>query len=129
VLGPFYGVSLFLWSALITVTLVALSFGYVAGGRWADRGAGLKHLLLVIAGAGLWTLLIPWLKRPMLLLAEPFGLRFAVLVAALLLFAPPLGLLGMVGPLAIRLRASSLGVVGRAICLPSRRSEVLPPPS
>ena len=27
ILGPFYGVSLFLWSALITVTLVALSAG------------------------------------------------------------------------------------------------------
>ncbi len=38
VLGPFYGVSLFLWSALITVTLAALSVGYAVGGRWADRG-------------------------------------------------------------------------------------------
>ncbi len=28
ILGPFYGVSLFLWSALITVTLIALSIGY-----------------------------------------------------------------------------------------------------
>ena len=29
-LGPFYGVSLFLWSALISVTLAALSAGYAA---------------------------------------------------------------------------------------------------
>ena len=39
ILGPFYGVSLFLWSALITVTLAALSVGYAVGGRLADRGA------------------------------------------------------------------------------------------
>ena len=38
ILGPFYGVSLFLWSALITVTLAALSLGYAIGGRWADNG-------------------------------------------------------------------------------------------
>jgi hypothetical protein len=41
ILGPFYGVSLFLWSALITVTLIALSAGYAVGGCWADRGATL----------------------------------------------------------------------------------------
>ena len=38
-LGPFYGVSLFLWSALISVTLAALAVGYALGGRQADRGA------------------------------------------------------------------------------------------
>lgn len=94
VLGPFYGVSLYLWSALITVTLAALSLGYAAGGRWADRGPTLTRLATAVGGAGLFTLCIPLLKRPVLLAAEPFGLRVAVLVAAFLLFAPPLTLLG-----------------------------------
>lgn len=113
ILGPFYGVSLFLWSALITVTLVALSLGYVVGGRWADRGPTPSRLSLMLAAAGIWTLLIPWLRSPILVVAEPFGLRFAVLVAAFILFVPPLTLLGMVSPYAIRVRASSLNVVGR----------------
>ena len=112
ILGPFYGVSLFLWSALITVTLVALSVGYAIGGRWADRAATPPRLYLLLLAAGLWTLFIPWLREPILVVAEPFGLRFAVLVAAFILFAPPLTLLGMVSPFAIRLRASSLNVVG-----------------
>lgn len=60
ILGPFYGVSLFLWSALITVTLAALSLGYAIGGRWADRGATRSRLCTVIAGAGVWLLLTPW---------------------------------------------------------------------
>ncbi len=113
ILGPFYGVSLFLWSALITVTLAALSVGYAVGGRWADRGPKLSRLCYAMAGAGLWLLAIPWLKQPVLAVAEPFGLRFAVLVAALILFAPPLTLLGMVGPYAIRLKAARLDEVGR----------------
>ena len=112
ILGPFYGVSLFLWSALITVTLVALSAGYAIGGRWADRGASPSRLYYLLLAAGLWTLVIPWLRDPILVVAEPFGLRFAVLVAAFILFAPPLTLLGMVSPYAIRVRASSLSVVG-----------------
>ena len=56
ILGPFYGVSLFLWSALITVTLLALSVGYALETRLAlgdelapvgDRrdGIGTPHIL------------------------------------------------------------------------------------
>ena len=114
ILGPFYGVSLFLWSALITVTLVALSAGYALGGRYADRGATMSRLYALVAVAGLWILAVPWVTRSALELVEPFGLRLAVLVAAFILFGPPLLFLGMVSPYAIRLRASSLDVVGRA---------------
>ncbi len=113
ILGPFYGVSLFLWSALITVTLAALSLGYVLGGRWADRGPRFTRLCSLLAMASVWLMLIPWLKQPLLYLAEPLGLRFAVLVAAFILFAPPLTLLGMISPYAIRLGAFSLEEVGR----------------
>ncbi|MFN0150238.1 MAG: fused MFS/spermidine synthase [bacterium] len=113
ILGPFYGVSLFLWSALITVTLVALSAGYWIGGRCADRGARIAHLGAFLAGAGVWLLLIPWIRRPLLAIAEPFGLRAAVLVAAFVLFAPPLTLLGMVSPFVIRIKTESVERVGR----------------
>ncbi len=114
ILGPFYGVSLFLWSALITVTLAALSVGYSIGGRWADKGATPSRLYMIIAGAGVWLLLIPWIKQPLLQVADGFGLRFAVLVAAVVLFFLPLTLLGMVSPYAIRLRTVSLSEVGRS---------------
>jgi spermidine synthase len=113
VLGPFYGVSLFLWSALITVTLAALSVGYVLGGRWADRSPSCRNLALILGGAGLWLLAVPWLKPVLLALLAPVGLRGAVLIAATVLFFAPLALLGMVGPFAIRLRAEDLRVVGR----------------
>lgn len=113
IIGPFYGVSLFLWSALITVTLAALSLGYAVGGGWADRGPRQSRLSILLLLAGLWILAIPLLKRPVLLLAEPFGLRLAVLVAATILFFPPLALLGMISPYAIRLKAARIDVVGR----------------
>jgi len=113
ILGPFYGVSLFLWSALITVTLAALSLGYAIGGRWADAGPRVRRLSVLLLLAGLWVVVVPWLSRPVLVVAAPFGLRLAVLVAATILFFPPLTLLGMVSPYAIRLKASGIDVVGR----------------
>src|SRR5213083_1502651 len=82
VLGPFYGVSLFLWSALIAVTLAALAAGYALGGRWALRAPHPGRLSLVLAAAGIWVLAIPWLRRPVVHAAAGGGLRTAVLVAA-----------------------------------------------
>lgn len=113
VIAPFYGASLYLWSALISVTLAALSLGYALGGRYADRGTKLSRYAILIGLAGLWILFIPWLKGPVLSLAETLGLRAAVLVTATILFFPPLTLLGMVSPYALRMKAVSLEVVGR----------------
>jgi spermidine synthase len=111
-LGPYYGVSLFLWSALISVTLAALSLGYALGGRWADRHPAPARLALLLAIAGLWILCIPWLRIPLLGGLQQLGLRVSVLIGALVLFFPPLTLLGMVSPYAIRLRASRIESVG-----------------
>ena len=113
VLGPFYGVSLFLWSALISVTLAALAAGYALGGRWADRGPRPARLAAVLAAAGLWVIAIPWLRAPLLAVSEHWGLRTAVLATSGALFFPPLALLGMVTPYAIRLAARRVEEVGR----------------
>ena len=112
-LGPAFGVGLYLWSALIGVTLAALAIGYALGGRWADRGPSLTRFGLLLLAAGLWSAFIPWLRSPVLALVEGFGLRAAVLVAGTVLFFPPLVLMGMVSPYAIRLKAGSLQEVGR----------------
>ncbi len=114
ILGPFYGVSLFLWSALITVTLAALAAGYALGGRWADRGATMARLCILLAVAGVWLIAVPWIRDPLLHATERAGLRSAVLLSALVLFFPPLLLLGMVTPYAVKLRTASLSEVGRS---------------
>ena len=113
ILGPYYGVSLYLWSALISVTLAALSLGYALGGAWADRGATPGRLATVLLAAGLWVFAIPLLRDPLLAAGEGLGLRAAVLVTSTALFFPPLALLGMVSPYAIRLSARVLEEVGR----------------
>ncbi len=111
IIAPFYGVSLYVWSSLISVALIALAIGYFAGGRWADR-AKRTGLSLVIALAALFTLLIPWITRPVLLATDALGLRAGAFVSALVLFSPSLILLGMVGPYAIKLATSRLEGVG-----------------
>src|SRR5207237_7527889 len=71
ILGPWYGVSLDLWSALIATTLAALALGYWLGGRFADRGATARGLAGVLAFAGAWTLALPWMVVPLVHAASP----------------------------------------------------------
>lgn len=115
ILGPYYGVDLFLWSALITTTLAALSIGYLIGGRLADRTPRLLRLCVSVGIAGVWVLLIPVVKFPVLSLTEQFGLRVAVLMASVILFFPPLMLLGTICPLAVKLRVEGMNEVGRTV--------------
>src|SRR5262245_63454462 len=95
IIAPFYGASLYVWSSLISVTMIALAVGYFAGGWIADRKtrAGLS---LIIALAGVATLVIPWIARPVLTATDSLGLRMGAFSSALLLFFPSLTLLGMV---------------------------------
>ncbi|MCX8049495.1 MAG: fused MFS/spermidine synthase [Methylohalobius sp.] len=101
ILAPFYGTSLIVWTALITVTLVALAVGYFLGGWLAGRT--ILSLADILAIAGVTCALIPLLANPVLVMTDPLGLHLGALVSATLLFALPLSLLAMVGPWIIHL--------------------------
>ena len=110
-IAPFYGASLYVWTSVISVTLIALALGYFVGGHWADR-AQKTGLALIIAVSGLLTLVIPWITTPILLATDPLGLRMGTFVSTLILFTPSLFMLGMIGPFAVKLATSSLAAVG-----------------
>lgn len=112
IVGPYYGVSIYLWSALISVTLIALSAGYMIGGRIADKKKNYNVLAFIIALAGIILILIPFFRNFVFEITEKLGLRTSVLISSLILFFPPLTLLGMVSPYAVKLRTQSLDVVG-----------------
>ena len=40
IMTPYFGVSLYIWTGILSITLVALAIGYWLGGRIASRGAG-----------------------------------------------------------------------------------------
>lgn len=112
-IGPFFGVSLFVWTALISVTLLSLAGGYAFGGWLADRRPSPDWLFGLIGAAGVCVILVPWLKVPVMDAALGAGLRGGTLVAAALLFGPPLFLLGCVSPYLLRLAAADLARLGR----------------
>lgn len=117
IIAPFFGVGIFVWTALISVTLLSLSAGYWFGGKLADRRPQAETLFILIGLAGAWLLLIPWIRQPVLYFSVPLGLRLGAVVSASLLFGPALLLLGCVSPYVVRLGSSALEKLGSTVGL------------
>jgi len=120
--APVFGTSTYVWTNIIGVIMIALSIGYMIGGRLSDRRADLSLLLKLILGACAWLLALPFLGVPLLRglagaltgLQSSFSFVFVgSLAGILLLFAPPIVLLGMTSPYLIRVLARQ-GEVGAA---------------
>ena len=115
VIGPFFGVSLFIWTSLIAVTMIALALGYAFGGVLSDRRGTPEALYAIIFIAGLLVLGIPFAKASILKLCVPMGLRLGTFVSSSLLFGPPLFLLGCVSPYLIKIAAKEMDNLGRTV--------------
>lgn len=115
-LAPAFGTGLFVWGGLITVFMLALSFGYLLGGAASRTAPSLPRLQGLLALAAL-------LACPIVLVGEPAldwlslvvrDPRYGSLLGALLLFSAPTVALGMVSPYAVRLLIDDVGDAGHS---------------
>ena len=115
-LAPYFGTSLFVWTNIIGIVLIALSCGYYFGGKLADRVPQLNILLRLILAAGILFLIIPWIIKPLTsfvdistLIEQPASIAIFIssLVVTAICFSLPLLLLGMVSPFIIKLYSAS----------------------
>jgi len=113
-LAPYFGTSLFVWTNVISVILVAMAVGYALGGRMADQHPDPRLYFFWIAVTGIWVMAIPFFSPLILpMLSSGLGtleqsLRFGSLIAVALLFAFPMLLFGLVVPFTVRLCADEL---------------------
>jgi spermidine synthase len=114
-LSPYVGMSHFVWTAQIAVTLVALATGYYAGGKLADRTIGLGRLYWAILLAAAYLGITVLLCKPIAYWCLDFNLAIGSLLASTLLFFVPLALLAMTAPFLIRALTGSLSVVGGSV--------------
>lgn len=111
-LSPFVGLSHFVWTAQIAVTLIALACGYYVGGRLADRSQKLPRLYGAILIAAAYLALTVLICEPVAYWALDFSLPVGSLMASTILFFVPLALLAMTGPYLVRVITSSVTGVG-----------------
>ena len=114
-LAPTFGSSIYVWGAIITIFMLALSLGYLAGGRYSMVTPSVRRLGAILAIAALTVV-------PLLLFAEPMldalsvavpDPRFGSLLSAFTLFFVPTFFSGMVSPYAVRLLVQDRNSSGR----------------
>lgn len=111
-LAPYVGTSHFVWTAQISVTLVALALGYAVGGWLADRSGRLRWVYLAMLAAAIWLAGVTLACEPVAFACLRFRLAAGSLLAALALFLIPLAALAMVGPLLVKFMTRSVTDVG-----------------
>jgi len=89
ILSPHYGNTIFTVSSVISAILAALSVGYYAGGRFADRHPSLRWFFGIILLSGLVLLAFHFLGLIILpILSFSLSVIIGPLVSSLLLFFP-----------------------------------------
>lgn len=114
-LAPTFGSSIYVWGAIITIFMLALSLGYLAGGRYSMMTPSVRRLgtILIIAAMTVVPLLLfaePMLDAMSLAVPDP---RFGSLLSAFTLFFVPTFFSGMVSPYAVRLLVQDRNSSGR----------------
>ena len=105
ILAPYFGSSIHVWGSIITVFMLALSVGYLLGGRLSLVAPSLTRLGLIFLVCAVTVLpLVVW-RAP--LMASVFDRvedpRYGSLIAAIALFFVPTACLGFISPYAVRL--------------------------
>lgn len=109
IIAPWFGGDIYVWGSIITVFMLALSLGYLIGGRWSLQSASLKRYGLIFVVASLLMLPVVYLAEPIMagIFDRILDPRYGSLVAALALFLLPSVVMGMVSPYSIRLLTRS----------------------
>ena len=106
VMTPFFGVSLYVWSAVLSVTLIALALGYKAGGILAARLGHDGTMLFFAAAAGLaavWMNITAWTYPFLFAPLAAADLVLGSIVACLYMLLVPLVILSALNPALVAL--------------------------
>jgi len=111
--APFYGNSLYVWTAVLGITLLGLTAGYYFGGIISERYPSNKALFFIVALSALLVFALPHSSSLFMSLTSGMDLRLGIVVTCLLFLLPPLVCFGMVGPLVVRLLSQKLEILGK----------------
>jgi predicted membrane-bound spermidine synthase len=100
-LAPYFGSSLFVWAAVLAITLGALTIGYFLGGIISQREKREKILLSVLIFCAVMLMILPFTAQWILNFAHLFAFTDSVIIASIIIILPPVIAMGMVSPLVV----------------------------
>lgn len=112
-MAPLYGGSLFIWSAILALTLGGLALGYFFGGLLSTKQHPQNQLRRILLMAACCMVCMPFIGQYVLPHLSYLNLWVGIISSALLLVVPPLFFLGASSPLFISLQTKELAHSGK----------------
>ncbi len=108
-LAPYFGSSVYVWGSIITVFMLALSIGYLTGGKLSLFRPSLRKYAIIFILSAISIMptiffseaIMDWVFE---LVEDP---RYGSLLASTLLFLVPTAVMGMVAPYSVRILTES----------------------
>lgn len=97
---PYLGASIYVWTSILTVTLLGLATGYWLGGRMSLKDPR-KSLIMSLTGAGILILSSTFIAKGTLPALLDMDVKTAAIVAGFLILFVPVLLMGTVSPLIV----------------------------
>src|SRR5205809_1718750 len=88
--APFYGGSLYVWTAVLTITVLGLTLGYYAGGRLSKKRPSESRLFIILGMSALLVLALPLTASISIALTKGMELIVGICIACALLLLPPM---------------------------------------
>lgn len=114
-LAPFFGSSVYVWGSIITVFMLALSIGYLSGGRFSLYNPSIERFGCIFLVAAIS--LLPTIFYSEQIFEFVFALvedpRYGSLFASTLVFFVPSIILGMIAPYSVRILTVSADSSGQ----------------
>ncbi|MET1257150.1 fused MFS/spermidine synthase [Aliikangiella maris] len=114
-LAPFFGSSVYVWGSIITVFMLALSLGYLLGGRYSMFRPSINRFAVIFIIAAVTILpsiffsqnifeaVFEWIEDP----------RYGSLLASTAVFLVPSIVMGMIAPYSVRIMTVSANSSGQ----------------
>lgn len=112
--APYFGSSLYVWAAVLGVTLAALMTGYYTGGWLSQRYKSLLLVCGILTAAGALLAIMPFTGPWIMELTLGMSVRLGTTLSLMLFMFPPLTLMGMSSPIVIGLLNERLETSGKS---------------
>lgn len=112
--APFFGSSMYVWSSVMGVTLLALMLGYYLGGHYSQKYRSENFLYWILLFAGVLLAIMPHSSVWVMTKNIDTDLRYAASLSLSVFMLPALVFMGMTSPVIINLINSKLDETGRS---------------
>jgi len=119
IMSPYFGSSIFVWTNILGIIMLALALGYYFGGKTADKFPRPQVFYTIILLTSVVIILLPFVASPILeVLSTNFSFENGTwiimsLIGSIVLFFIPFALLGMISPYLVRLINKEVEETGR----------------